>query len=169
MLALALIATAVRTYVRLSKYRRSLADDGFFYAAALFLTAGTGVLYKNVDLLYFQSSIQAGLLVTPSDLVAKFAEDAKLQTAVGFLLCAAFFSIKFSFLFFFRHLIWQSNRLMTWWWIVVAILIPTSGVFICSDFIFCPYFDERILGGFFLTSCFESIRDVTDLSLQTNA
>ena len=146
MLALALIAAVFRTYARVSKFGHFLLDDVFFYIAAVVLIAGTGLLYKDVPDIYLQENVEAGLEAPPADLAQRLIHSEKLQDASTVLLAGALFCIKFSFLCFFRHLIWQNRLLMVWWWFVLAVCIPTAAVVMFSDFISCAYFDDRILG-----------------------
>lgn len=142
MLAFALMAVVGRTYARFSSFRRILADDVFFYMAAVFLTAGTGILYRSCDPMYLLQAID-----TPTqDLLPLTLSFAKLQVAHVALLVGAIFSVKFSFLLFFRHLIWQNKKLMIWWWITVAACIPSAAFVMFSTFVVCHTFDERILG-----------------------
>ena len=108
--------------------------------------AGTGLLYADIPFIYLQINVEAGLQKPPTDLVEQLVHSEKLQDASTVLLSAAIFSIKFSFLFFFRHLIWQSKRLMYYWWFVLVICIPSAALVMFSDFIACRYFDASIVG-----------------------
>lgn len=146
LLGLALIVAGGRTYARVSKYHRPKVDDVFFYLATAMLIAGTGLLYADAPLIYLQANVQAGLQAPPEDIVAQLIRSLKLQVALAALLGGAVFSIKFSFLLFMRHLIWQSPHLMVWWWIILGVCIPGAAVFMFTTLMSCSYFDERILG-----------------------
>ena len=146
LLAIAVITAVGRTVARFSKFRQILADDVFFYFATIFLIAGTGLLYADIPYIYLQVNVEAGLQMPPANLVEQLVHSEKLQDASTVLLSAAIFSIKFSFLFFFRHLIWQSKRLMYYWWSVLVVCIPSAAMVMFSDFIACRYFDESIVG-----------------------
>ena len=104
------------------------------------------MLYLDVPYLYLQEDVEAGLRAAPADLVPQLIHDEKLQNAATTLLGTTIMSVKFSFLFFFRHLIQRQKRLLIWWWCNFAFLIPTAAIVIFSDFIACPYSDARIFG-----------------------
>ena len=104
------------------------------------------MLYLDVPYIYLQEDVEAGLRAAPVDLVSQLVHDEKLQDAATTLLGTTIMSVKFSFLFFFRHLIQRQKKLLIWWWCNFGFLIPTAAIVIFSDFIACPYSDARILG-----------------------
>lgn len=108
------------------------------------------MLYLDIAYIYLQENVEAGLRAAPADIVAQLLHSEKLQYATATLLGTTVMSVKFSFLFLFRHLIQQQKKMLIWWWCIFVFLIPTSAILIFSDLISCPYFDERILGQSFL-------------------
>ena len=145
-LGIALVAAAGRTFARIYRFHRVLLDDLFFYLATVALIAGTGLTYADIPLIYLQVNVQAGLQSPPADLVQQLIHSLKIQHAATVLLVTTVFSIKASFLFFFRFLIRHQKHLMIWWWIVFALLVPIAFVVTFSNFIACDYLDERIFG-----------------------
>ena len=104
------------------------------------------MLYFDIPYIYLQENVEAGLQAPPPDLAAQLIHSIKLQYSAATLLGAATMAVKFSFLFFFRPLIRQQKRLMRWWWCILALLMPTLPILLFSDFISCPYTDDRVLG-----------------------
>ena len=146
LLGIAAVVAGGRVFTRFYNPRSFAVDDGFFCLAIITLIAGTTVLYLDVPYLYLQENVEAGLRAPPADFVSQLIHDEKLQNAATTLLGTTIMSVKFSFLFFFRHLIQRQKKLLIWWWCIFAFLIPTAAIVIFSDFIACPYSDARILG-----------------------
>ena len=146
MLAIAILLAVLRTLIRTYKFRRLFLDDAFLFLATITLIAGTVLTHLDFPYLYLQVNVELGLESPPPDFEQQLVVDEKLQDAATVLLGVTVFSVKFSFLFFFRGLLRRVQNLQTWWWCVLAVLIPTAGVCICSDFISCPVFGESVLG-----------------------
>ena len=145
-MGIAVAVAAGRVSTRFYHPRPFAVDDGFFYLAVITLISGTTVLYLDLPYIYVQENVEAGLRAAPADFVSQLIHDEKLQDAATTLLGTTIMSVKFSFLFFFRHLIPQQKKMMVWWWCIFVLLIPTTAILIFSDFIACSYFDERIFG-----------------------
>ena len=103
--------------------------------------------YLDIPYIYLQQNVQSGAQAPPADLIQQLLKSVKIQDAAVVLLSVTIFAVKLSFLAFFRSLIRRLRKLEIWWWCVLAVVIPSSIVLVCSNFITCPYFDERILGG----------------------
>ena len=103
-------------------------------------------MYVNIPFAYMQEQVEARVQSPPANFMEALVVDQKTQNAAVVLLGVALFSVKFSFLFFFRILLQRTKKwYVWWWWTVFAILIPSSAIFIFSDFIACPYTGEAIL------------------------
>ncbi|KAI4255553.1 MAG: hypothetical protein L6R42_006673 [Xanthoria sp. 1 TBL-2021] len=146
MLAVAVSLAAGRIFIRAKLNRKIYVDDGFFFLAVVTLVAGTVMTYLDVPYIYLQQNVQAGTQAPPADFIQQLLKSVKIQDAAVVLLSATIFAVKLAFLAFFRGLIWRLKKLEIWWWCVLVIVIISSIVLICSNFITCPYFDERILG-----------------------
>ncbi|KAL6720096.1 hypothetical protein ACLMJK_002017 [Lecanora helva] len=145
LLGIAVVVAIGRVLARSYKTRRIAIDDGFFFLAVITLIAGTILLYVDLPYIYLQEDVEAGLRPAPADLVSQLIRSEKLQDATAALLATTVVSVKFSFLFFFKALIWQQKRLVMWWWCIFILVIPTAVILIFSDLIACAYFDQRIL------------------------
>lgn len=142
---------------RFHKLHEVAVDDGFFFLAIATLVSGTTVLYLDLPYIYLQENVEAGLRVAPADLVSQLIHSEKLQDAATTLLGTTISSVKFSFLFFFRDLLRQQKKMLVWWWCIFILLIPTAAILMCSNFIACSYFDERIFGQFCLCPGFRMV------------
>lgn len=145
-MGIAAIVAGGRIFTTFYNSRRFAVDDGFFLFALVTLISGTTVLYLDVPYIYLQENVEAGLRATPADIVPLLLHSEKLQYAAATLLGTTIMSVKFSFLFLFRNLIQQQKKLSILWWCTFVFLIPTAAILMFSDFIACPYSDERIFG-----------------------
>lgn len=155
MLAVAVVLAIGRVYIRIRLNHRFYIDDGLFFLAVVTLVAGTVMTYIDIPYIYLQQNVQSGARAPPPDLIQQLLKSVKIQDAAVVLLSTTLFAVKLSFLAFFRSLIRRLKKLEIWWWCVLAIVIPSSIVLLCSNFITCPYFDERILGKSFSHSYHE--------------
>ena len=146
MLAVALSLALGRIFIRAKLNRKIYVDDGFFFLAVVTLIAGTIMTYLDIPYIYLQQNVGAGTQAPPPDFTQQLIKSVKIQYSAAVLLSATIFAVKLAFLAFFRGLIRRLKKLEIWWWCVLAIVIPSSIILICSIFITCAYFDERILG-----------------------
>ena len=145
-LGLALALAAIRTYLRLQKFRRLFVDDYFLFFAALCLIAGSSLLYVELPYIYTQVNVESGLQALDAGVIQDLVMENKLAYPVSMLLWAAIFSVKFSFLFLFKSLIRRVRHLTILWWFVLAVLIPSAIVCICALFIACSKFSPSFVG-----------------------
>lgn len=104
------------------------------------------MLYLDIQYIFLQENVQAGLQTPPIDLVSHLIHDVKLKYSAATLLGTTIMSVKFSFLFFFRDLVRQQKKLMRWWRCTLFLQIPAAPVMMFSNLMSCPYTDERITG-----------------------
>ncbi|KAL8785605.1 MAG: hypothetical protein Q9213_003259 [Squamulea squamosa] len=146
MLAVAVSLAVGRVIIRAKLNRKVYVDDGFFMLAVVTLIAGTVMTYLDIPYIYLQQNVEAGTQPPPADFVQQLIRSVKIQDSAVVLLNVTIFAVKLAFLAFFRGLIRRLKKLEMWWWCVLAIVIPSSIILLCSNFISCAYFDERILG-----------------------
>ncbi|KAL8860836.1 MAG: hypothetical protein Q9178_002866 [Gyalolechia marmorata] len=146
MLAVAVSLALGRIFIRAKLNRKIYVDDGFFFLAVVTLIAGTIMTYLDIPYIYLQQNVGAGTQAPPPDFTQQLIKSVKIQYSAAVLLSTTIFAVKLAFLAFFRGLIRRLKKLEIWWWCVLAIVIPSSIILICSIFITCAYFDERILG-----------------------
>lgn len=145
-LGVAILLAAARAVIRFRRFRRFFADDAFLFFATVTLVIGTILFYIDVPEIYTQINVEDGTEYPPADFVQQLLSDDKYLVTCAVLLWLTVFGVKFSFLLFFRQLIRRIRKLVLWWWIVFAILIPASLLCICQVFIACPAFGPALLG-----------------------
>lgn len=108
--------------------------------------AGTITVFLALPYNQTEVDVGAGVEAPPADLTHQLDLDVKFQDASSVLLNASVFSVKFSFLFFFRLLLQRTGKLQIWWWCTFIITIPCAVICMCTEFMVCPAFGDRILG-----------------------
>ena len=145
-LGIALILAFGRTYIKFTKFHRLFADDVLFLLATVLLVAATTMLFVTLPYNQTEVNVGAGVEAPPPDLARQLDLDVKFQDSATFLLNASIYCVKFSFLFFFRLLLQRTGRLQIWWWCVFIFTIPCAVIGMCTNFIVCPAFGDRIMG-----------------------
>jgi magnesium-transporting ATPase (P-type) len=101
------------------------------------------LLLHHVDHLYHAGPFGAGLGSTrlAPDAVAALLHFHRVFVASSVLLWLAMCCVKFSFLCFFRRLIWrQPGRIMAWWWAVLAFTAATTAYTVIIHLAACPHY-----------------------------
>ena len=119
-------------------------DDYLLFGAAVFLSAATGLMYNICDNLYLSTAIRLDQTIVfrlGSDRLNALVNTA-VQTNHSFLILAwtATFLVKFSFLAFFRQLIWNVAGIRRYYWAVVGLTALTWMFLITEPFILCSQF-----------------------------
>lgn len=135
----------MRTALRLHSQRRLHLDDAFLLFACAALTAATPLLYRTIAPLYFLLELASESLSatnfsqsTESNVAAEVHLYKLLHIAYEALIWTAIFSVKFSFLAFFRHIVDRIPNLLLHWKIVVVINIVACAFCVCFTFVACP-------------------------------
>jgi len=102
-------------YIKITNFRRLFVDDYFFIAANVVLVAGTIVIFTVLPYNQIVVNLAAGIEAPPPDVTHMLDLDVKYQDAGVFLLNAAIYFVKFSFLFFFRLILENTDKLKIWW------------------------------------------------------
>jgi hypothetical protein len=139
---LVVLAAVARIAVQIRNRLRLYLSDAFLIFACACLCAAAGILYSLFDDLYLIQALYvdpAGVALPP-DFFDEILYSLKLLFTVQTVLWAVIFSVKFSFLSFFRPLVSRLERLKTWWTTVVVFTFLTFGFCASSVFIICPHF-----------------------------
>lgn len=140
-----MIAAAARAFIRVHHLKLVHADDYFFFVAAAALIAGAGLFYAFIGTSYIFHAVSEGRTPPPPDFLQE-TENAATYALIAELLCwTTIFSVKFSFLFYFRALVHRLYRLEVWWWFTLAVFIPITAIIIPAPFIVCPHTGPSIL------------------------
>lgn len=132
--------------IRIYTWRRVELDDYFFFVAVVSLVTSSGLFFHVVPKIYFvDTAPEAVLFLEASELIQETKEisiEAYVAEAFAWI---TIFSVKFSFLFFFRNLIKGVPSLRVMWWCTLAITIPVACVSVVADAIVCPYAPDELL------------------------
>ena len=126
--------------------------DDYFFLAFLALIGSNGLHYYIITPLYDDTKLSTGL-ETPSRQVLESSQQqaatgSRIAYAAQFLAWTTIFSVKFSFLLYFRTLIKRLHTLIVLWWFVLIFCIPVACIAVCVPFIECPYMGNSIMGTF---------------------
>ena len=138
-----LTAAAFRIAFQIKNRRRLYLSDIFLLFSCICLCASTVVLYQFADMLYLEQALSRNLsaVPVPPDFFAEVGTSLKYLYSYQAIMWATVFSVKFSFLCFFRPLVNRLARLKIWW-NCVTVSTALSWAFCTADvFIICPHFD----------------------------
>lgn len=139
----AMSAAAMRISLRIRSQRRLFLDDAFLLIASVALTAAVPVLYNQIAQVYsFQGLASGGLIVSQLQQSETLTEAGVhyqvLHSTYQTLIWSAIYSVKFSFLSFFRQIVDRVQGLVLYWKVVGVISIVAFGPCICFPFVQCP-------------------------------
>jgi hypothetical protein len=156
-------SVVARVVLRLRTWRRLFLDDYFLFLGASFLIATTGMLYTIYTTLYIDTAILADLTVAfaiSATQLQDVVNNAASYTITVIVLCwCATFSVKLSFLAFFKQLINGVPKMRVYYWFMVVFVVVTWAFLVGEAFILCPYFGSAS------AKCFSHDRDLLYISL----
>lgn len=144
-LALCLLSTASRFYVRVRIQKQFSIDDGFLIVALCCLTCALVIMYSlTVDKMYLVQAFSIGLpgADIPPDFLQQSYDFHKWITVSLMLAWCAIIAVKFSFLFLFWKLIDRLQPLVIYWWVVTAFNIVVLGYGVSVYYVACPYYND---------------------------
>jgi hypothetical protein len=139
-LPIIVLATTARLCLRLRTNRRLEIDDGFLVLALCCSLAAWAFVWQMRDLIYLQMELALGMKEVELADINNMLLYFKQYNASMVLTWTAIYSVKLSFMFFFRKLISGLRSLEVYWWAIVGVLIPTAvfsaffSFWICTDF-----------------------------------
>ena len=139
-LPIIVLATTARLGVKLHNSRRLEIDDGFLILALCCSLAAWVFFWLMRDLIYLRMEMVLGMKEIEIADIESMLVYYKWYNGSMVLTWTAVYSVKLSFMFFFRKLISSVRFLEIYWWVIMGVLIPTwvfSGFFsfwICTDF-----------------------------------
>lgn len=144
----AMIAASMRTVLQVHSQRRLYVDDAFLLLACVALTAAIAVLYRAIAPLYFAQGV-TNLEINP----VKWSQSSGISVNTEVrsyqvlhltheaLVWTAIFSVKFSFLSFFRKIVDRIQSLVLYWKLVSAFNVVACVFCVCFSFMECPAVD----------------------------
>lgn len=141
----AIVAATARAYIRIFHIKRIHADDYLFCLATLTLIAGAGLFYVFIGDYFLFRAISEGRTPPPLDFMQKIT-DAATYALIAQLLCwTTIFSVKLSFLLYFRALVDRLYKVELWWWFNIVVFVPIAAIMISGPFIACPHAGPSVL------------------------
>lgn len=145
MFALAIMAAASRTFIRLHPVPRITLDDTLLLFACVCLTASTGLLLDLVPREYLQERLNFGQLETLpfpiSDLPGVTVHTVSILDAYTVFSWMVIYAAKFCYLIFFRQLVDRLRPMVIYWQCVMVITFLLGALSLCETFIACPRID----------------------------
>lgn len=130
----AILAASMRTILRIYFYRRLVLDDAFLLFACVTLTAAFFILYIAIGPLYLVEELGNGV---PNPQIHLYQV---LRLTHRALVWTAIFSVKLSFLSFFREIVDRVQSLMLHWKIVGMVNIVAR----CRLCVLCLLFHHSV-------------------------
>lgn len=142
---IALSCVFVRTVIRLRFKKQLFIGDFFLYFRVICLCAALGLMIKfSKDMFLHEALITNSLTTELSwDFLALRIRYHKVIVTHSVLTYTAIFFVKFSFLFFFCHLITRIRQMNFYWWTVFLTTIVTWIISIVVCIFVCSNFDIR--------------------------
>lgn len=133
----------MRVAVQIKNRRRIFWSDAFLVFACACLCAGTGLLYPFTESLYLEQALAENpfSVALPPDFTNYFLTSLKFLFAYQTVMWTVVYSVKLSFLSFFRPLVRRLAKLKTWWSVTVVTTALGWGLSAVGVFIICPHFD----------------------------
>ncbi|MCJ1314667.1 hypothetical protein MMC25_008349 [Agyrium rufum] len=109
---------ACRLVIRMKVFRRLFSDDIFVVLSWLFFLANVILYQEMTDTIYLTINVFAGLEAPPADILQRTLVFLHEELAANLLFLASIWSIKISFLLFFKKLGNNVSKQYALWWIV---------------------------------------------------
>lgn len=136
-----IVRLVIRIYIRHKLY----IDDYVLLFGLACLTPATYLVFTNAQLVFPHYAIKNSPKVVPTiSEVLQLLDTLKTFDSDIALIWTTTFSVKFSFLIFFRQLIDRVSKYITiYYWIVVLFTVASWIFIVCQPFILCPHFDSE--------------------------
>lgn len=124
------IFVTLRIYARIIAFRRIYTDDGLVFFAWVVLLINTIIWQERKEALYENIAVSTGQLYPPpADFPSRVESYLRSSVVVIVFFYTGLWSVKLSFLIFFRRLGRNVlNQLFVWW----AVLVITVGSYLAS-------------------------------------
>lgn len=123
--SLATLFVAFRTCVRVRQFHRLFIDDAFILTAWMMVFATTVMWHHFAEAMFINNAVSRGVQLPPIDFVERSETFLKGSAAIICLFYSTLWSVKLSFLFFFRRLYVNVGSWMRYWWVILAITVAT--------------------------------------------
>lgn len=142
---LAILTVVIRFVIRLHKLRTLYLDDYLLIFGAACLVVAVAMLYRfGRDLFLVEALNMMPTKVTLASLdeLNSVSETNTIVQVFVAMVWTSTFAVKFSFLAFFKTLVWTklSRRMVWYFWSVIVFTGLSWGFSVSLGFILCPYF-----------------------------
>ena len=142
-----MIAAIARTAIQIQQYRRLRVDDYTLIFACVMFVAGSILLFVSLPTVYWITGITLDPLnpttekfIFSPDFPYQIAHSQKIVYSYLSLSITAIFSVKVTFIVFFRPMVDKMPNMIMYWKVLFAITLVSYIFSICSQFIECPHF-----------------------------
>ncbi|KAF4535087.1 hypothetical protein BFW01_g9863 [Lasiodiplodia theobromae] len=161
---LAILTVIVRFVIRLHKLRALYLDDYLLIFGAACLVVALAMLYwygRDLFLVEALNMMPTKVTLASLDELNSLFETNKIIQVFLAMIWTSTFAVKFSFLAFFKTLVWTKlSRRMAWYfWFVVVLTALSWGFVVSEGFILCPYFGTEAV------KCFPNTPHVENIAL----
>ena len=113
-----------RTVIRFRYQKQLSLDDAFLCFGVVCLSAAVGLLMQFSETMYMNEAFRTtGIYATKANWESLMLQFNKTSDAYLALTYTTLFSVKLSFLCFFRILVRRVRKMAIYWWTVLAIMI----------------------------------------------
>ncbi|GAB1210172.1 hypothetical protein APSETT445_008962 [Aspergillus pseudonomiae] len=126
---LSFLFVLARTLARIYAFRRLWLDDAFAIGAWLMLLVQAITWQTQVDSMYLLFQLDAGKLMPTPEILNRLAQLERAECAILILFYSSLWSIKTSFLIFFRRIGGTDRSWIIWFWCVVGFV--AAAYFVC--------------------------------------
>ncbi|KAK7708305.1 hypothetical protein SLS57_009039 [Botryosphaeria dothidea] len=150
---LAILTVVIRFVIRLHKLRTLYLDDYLLIFGAACLVVAVAMLYRfGRDLFLVEALNMMPTKVTLASLdeLNSVSETNTIVQVFVAMVWTSTFAVKFSFLAFFKTLVWTklSRRMVWYFWSVIVFTGLSWGFSVSLGFILCPYFGTEAVVSF---------------------
>ncbi|KAI9802852.1 MAG: hypothetical protein M1833_001451 [Piccolia ochrophora] len=134
--SIALLLTVARLWIRRVSFCRFYWDDAWHILALLLLISVVSIYTKSIGLLYEVADFVKGSGPLSISLIERLPTFIQYQYSAYFLFLGCVYSVKLSFLVFYRRFFDGLTKLMYAWWVVLAVtgaaFLGCIGIFITT-------------------------------------
>ena len=140
------MAAITRMTIRVCYIRRFNLDDYMFLLAFLACIIANGLNFFSERITYLVIAITQESSLPSEDLFSELGDSIYKGIAAEIFMWTTIYSIKFTFLFYFRTIVSRIFRLEVWWWVNLVVLIPNTVISVFGTFVVCLHVDSKTLG-----------------------
>lgn len=122
---MSLCFVAFRIFVKIKSFRKLFSDDYLVIAAWLMLFIFAVLWQVMVPALYEQYAVEAGQKMPDLDFISKDTHFLRSLVPITMLFYSCLWTVKLSFLLFFRRLGGRVRGQKIWWWCILVVTALT--------------------------------------------